>query len=279
LKRSLFFLFILATSCTTFFKNQNERVIAKVFDEYLYESDLIGLVPPGTASKDSIAMSKGYVDNWVCQQLLIHQARKNLTKDQLDFSSQLENYQNSLIIYTFENALIRQNLDTLVTEEEMQSYYEQNQQSFLLKENIVQFQFLKLPLKTPNVGQFKKLLCSGSQEDQTRLSEMCEKQAADYFLDDQNWLLFSDLLKQIPIKTYNQEDFLKNHREFEFQDSVYHYLVRFKDFKIKESVSPYAFEKRRLHDILLNKRKMDLIKKMQEDIYTSARKNNDFEIY
>lgn len=279
MKRLLFFLFILATSCTTFLKNQNERVIAKVFDEYLYESDLIGLVPPGTASKDSIAMSKGYVDNWVRQQLLIHQARKNLTKDQLDFSSQLENYQNSLIIYTFENALIRQNLDTLVTEEEMQSYYEQNQQSFLLKENIVQFQFLKLPLKTPNVGQFKKLLSSGSQEDQTRLSEMCEKQAADYFLDDQNWLLFSDLLKQIPIKTYNQEDFLKNHREFELRDSMYHYLVRFKDFKIKESVSPYAFEKRRLHDILLNKRKMDLIKKMQEDIYTNARKNNDFELY
>lgn len=279
MKRALFFLLIFVTSCTTFFKNQNERVLAKVYGEYLYESDLTGLVPPGTAPKDSLAISKGFIDNWVRQQVLIHQARKNLTSDQLDFSKQLKNYENSLIIYEYENALVRLNLDTLITDEELQNYYDLYQQNFLLKENIVQFQYVKLPLKAANVRHFKTLLSSSSQEDQTRLSELCEKQAADYFLDDQNWLLFTDLLKQIPIKTYNQEDFLKNHREFETEDSVFLYLVHFKDFKIKESVSPFTFEKRRIHDIILNKRKIDLINRMQEDIYTNARKKNDFELY
>jgi hypothetical protein len=240
---------------------------------------MIGLVPAGTMPKDSIAISKGFIDNWVRQQLLLNQARKNLTKSQLDFSKQLENYNNSLVIYEYENALLRQNLDTLITEEELQIYYDLNQQNFLLKENIVQFQYVKLPLKTPNARQFQKLLNSGNQEDQTKLSELCEKQAADYFLDDQNWLLFSDLLKQIPIKTYNQEDFLKNHREFEFEDSTFQYLVRFRDFKIKESVSPYSFEKQRLRDIILNKRKIDLLNKMHEDIYSNALKKNDIELY
>ncbi len=279
MKRALFFLLIFASSCATFFKNQNERVLAKVYDEYLYESDLTGLVPAGTTSKDSISISKGFIDNWVRQQVLLHQAKKNLTSNQLDFTKQLENYKNSLIIYEYENALVRLNLDTLITEDELQNYYDLYQQNFLLKENIVQFQYVKLPLKTPNVKQFKTLLSSGSEEDQTRLSELCEKQAADYFLDDQNWLLFTDLLKQIPIKTYNQEDFLKNHREFEFEDSTFLYLVRFRDFKIKESVSPFPFEKRRIHDVILNKRKIDLLNRMQEDIYINARKKNDFELY
>jgi hypothetical protein len=143
----------------------------------------------------------------------------------------------------------------------------------------VQVLYVKLPLKTTISKQIKKLLSSDEEEDKTKLSDLCEKNAADYFLDSENWLLFNDLLKQVPIKTYNQEEFLKNHRDLEYQDSMYVYLVHFKDFKIKESVSPLNFEKQRINDIILNKRKIELIGRMQEDIYSNAQKKNVFEIY
>ena len=254
-------------------------MLARVHDEYLYESDLKGITTPGMVAKDSLAITKSYIENWVRQKLVIHQAEENLSEAQMDFSRQLENYKNSLIIYEYENALIRQNLDTLITDEEIQNYYDVNQQNFLLKDNIIQMQYVKLQLKSKNLNQFKKLLSSNTPDDKNKLSDLCEKQAEDYFLDDQNWLLFSDLLKQIPIKTYNQEDFLKNHRDLEYQDSMFIYLVRFKDFKIKESVSPLSFEKLRIRDIILNKRKIELINRMQDDIYSSSRKKNIFEIY
>ena len=254
-------------------------MLARVNDEYLYESDLKGIFTPVMVQKDSLAITKSFIENWVRQKLIIHQAEKNLSNEQMDFSRQLENYKNSLIIYEYENALVRQKLDTLITDEEIQNYYDGNQQNFLLKDNIIQIQYVKLPLKTGNLKQFKKLLSSNNQEDKNTLSDLCEKQAADYFLDDQNWLLFNDLLKQIPIKTYNQEDFLKNHRDLEYQDSLFVYLVRFKDFKIKESVSPLSFEKQRIRDIIINKRKIDLINRMQDDLYSNARKKNIIEIY
>lgn len=279
MKRSLFILIVLFASCTNFFEKRNEQVLARVHDEYLYESDISGLVPKGTSPSDSLVMVKGFIENWIQQQLVLRQAKANLSNEQLDFSRQMENYKNSLIIYTYENALIRQSLDTLVTEEEMQEYYDQHQQSFLLKENIVQFQYVKLPSGMQNIQQFKRLLSEGSEHAQTRLSELCEKQAADYFLDDQSWFPFSDLLRQIPVKTYNQEDFLKNNREFEIRDSLFTYLVKFRDFRIRESVSPFDFEKKRIRDILINKRKLDLLNTMREDIRSTAQKNNDIEIY
>lgn len=279
MNKSILFLLIFLTSCTAFFKKKSERVLARVHDEYLYESDLKGVFTPGVVQKDSLSITKSFIENWIRQKLIIHQAEKNLSEGQMDFSMQLENYKNSLIIYEYENALIRQNLDTLITDEELQNYYDDNQQNFLLKDNLIQIQYVKLPIKSGNIRQFKKLLASNNQDDKNTLSELCEKQASDYFLDDQNWLLFNDLLKQIPVKTYNQEDFLKNHREFECQDSMFMYLVRFKDFKIKESVSPFSFEKQRIRDIILNKRKIELIKRMQDDIYANARKKNIFEIY
>jgi hypothetical protein len=245
----------------------------------LYESDLKGVIPSGTEPKDSIVLAKNFIDSWIRQRLVIHQAEKNLAKEQMDFTRQLENYRNSLIIYEYENELVKQKLDTVVTMEETETYYDSNQQNFLLKDNIVQFQYVKLPLRSTNTGQFRKLLKSDQSSDKTILAGLCERFAADYFLDDQNWLLFSDLLKKIPIKTYNQEEFLQNHKEVEYQDSSYIYLVRFKDFKIKEGISPLSFEKDRIRNIILNKRKIDLLKKMQDDLYEKAVKNNYFEVY
>lgn len=279
MKKSILVLLIIITGCSAFFKKKTEHAVARVYNDYLYESDLKSVIPKGTLAKDSISLAKSYIDSWIHQRLVIHQAEQNLTSDQMDFTQQLENYKNSLIIYTYENELVRQKLDTLVTDENIEIYYDANQQNFQLKDNIVQLQYVKLPLKSAFVKQFRKLLNSDNPVDKTRLSQQCEQYASDYFLDDQNWLPFNDLLKQIPIKTYNQEEFLKNHRELEYQDSAYIYLVRFRDFKIKESVSPLSFEKEHIRNIILNKRKIDLTRKMHEDIFEHAQKKNDFEIY
>ena len=279
MKKLILVLLIVITGCSAFFKKKTEHAVARVYSDYLYESDLKSVIPRGTKAKDSIGLARSYIDSWIHERLVIHQAEQNLSSAQMDFTQQLDNYKNSLIIYAYENELIKQKLDTLVTEDDIVKYYDANQQNFLLKDNIVKLQFVKLPLKSAYIKQFKKLLGSENTTDKTRLTRDCEQYASDYFLDDQNWLPFNDLLKQIPIKTYNQEEFLKSHRDLEYQDSAYIYLVRFKDFKIKESISPLSFEKERIRNIILNKRKIDLTKKMREDIFYQAQKKNNFEIY
>jgi hypothetical protein len=278
-KRHILVLLILLTGCTSFFKKKTEHAVARVYSDYLYESELRSVIPKGTKSKDSIVLAKSYIESWIHQRLVIHQAEQNLSSAQMDFTQQLENYKNSLIIYAYEKELVRQKLDTLVTDDDIGAYYDANSQNFLLKENIVQLQYVKLPLKSAYIKQFKKLLASDNASDKSKLAKQCEQYASDYFLDNSNWLPFNDLLKQIPIKTYNSEDFLKNHKDLEYSDSANIYLVRIKDFKIKESVSPLSFEKERIRNIILNKRKIDLTKKMREDIFTRASKKNDFEIY
>ena len=279
MRKFIIVLLIISTGCSSFFKKKTEHAVARVYNDYLYESDLKSVIPKGTMAKDSIGLAKSYIDTWIHQRLVIHQAEQNLTNDQMDFTQQLDNYKNSLIIYTYENELVKQKLDTLVTDEDIENYYDANQANFLLKDNIVKLQYVKLPLKSAYIKQFRKLLGSDKATDKSRLTQQCDQYASDYFLDDQNWLPFNDLLKQIPIKTYNQEEFLKNHRDLEYQDSAFIYLVSFKDFKIKESVSPLSFEKERIRNIILNKRKIDLTKKMHEDIFERAQKKNDFEIY
>lgn len=278
MKKLLIVSLILLSACT-FFKKKTERAVARVYDEYLYESDLKGIIPPKTSPHDSITLTRNFIDSWIRQKLIIHQAENNISSDKMNFDKQIGDYKNSLIIYEYESELVKEKLDTVVSDDEIQDYYNTNQQNFLLKDNIVQIQYVKLPLKSANSRQLKKILMSDDPADKTQLAELSEKFATDYFLDEQNWIPFNELLNKLPIRTNNQEDFLKSHRVIECRDSSFLYFVRFRDYKIKESVSPLSLESDRIMNIILNKRKIELISRMHQDIYEKGQKDNVFELY
>ncbi len=258
---------------------KDKGIVAKVYDEYLYKTDLIGLVPSRTSSKDSISIVKKYINNWIKQKLVIHNAESNLTSKQKDFEKQLDDYRNSLIVFAYEKELVRQKLDTTVTEEDVKTYYEKNKNNFLLKDNIVKVWYVKMPVKSPYSAAIQNLYKSDSPQSRQTLEGYCKKYAVNSYLEDSTWLYFNDLLKEIPIKTYNQEDYLKYHRYIEMDDSLYSYFVNIKGFQVKESVSPLNFEKDNIRQIILNKRKLKLIEDMQNEIFKDALKNNDFAIY
>ena len=277
--RSLLFTLILLTSCSGFFKKKTERPLARVYDDYLYESDMKGVVSPGVSANDSIMIVKSYVDKWVRQRLILHQAGKNLQSSQLDFSKQLENYKNSLIIFEYENQLIHQKLDTVVTGDEISNYYNTNPNTFLVRDIIVRVQYAKLPLKSKFIPQARLLLISDKPDDRNKLADLCEQQSFGYFIDDQKWIFFSDLVNQVPLRPADREDFLKKNKHVEVSDATFTWLIRFSDYRLKDSNSPLELEKQKIHDIILNKRKMELLGKMHDYIYQNALKQNDFEVF
>ena len=118
-----------------------------------------------------------------------------------------------------------------------------------------------------------------SEKDKDALSNYCYQYADNFFLDNNNWLLFDDVLKEIPMKLYDKEAFLQSNRHIETQDSTHYYFVNIKGFMTKNSISPLSFEKENIKSIILNKRKVELIKKMREDIYNDGVKNKSFEIF
>lgn len=264
-----------AQSCNT---DKHENAVARVYNDYLYRSDLEGIVPKGSTQNDSIEIINEYLTNWIKHKLELKQAERNLSKNQKDFSKQLENYRNSLIIYTYESELIKQKLDTTVTDKEIATYYENNKENFSLKDNIVKVIYVKL-LKSAPINKFRPLVRNFDEPDRKKLEDLCTKYAVNSFLDDSKWLLFYDILKEIPIKTYDQEEYLNNNRFIEIQDSLYIYLLNIKGFMIKESVSPLSFEKNNIRNIIINKRKLELIENVKNSIFKDAKDNNDFEIF
>ena len=276
MKKLLLIILVFICACSSNKKNE-EHAIARVYNSFLYVKDLQGVIPNNVSGKDSILLVNEYIDGWIKQQLLINQAEKNLQDVQKDFTKQLEDYKNSLTIYRYETELIKQSLDTNVSDNEITEYYTKNKDNFELKENIVKVIYVKVPQSSPlNIARL--YIKSDKEADKKKLQDFCHKYAVNYYLEDGNWLLFNDILKEIPINTYNQEEYLKNNRLIEIKDSTYIYLLNIKGFMIKESLSPLSFEKGNIRDIIINKRKLKLIETMQNDVYNKALKNGDFEI-
>ena len=113
-------------SCQNSKKDKDGKAVAKVYDKVLYQSDLQGVLYDGISTNDSIVKTKAFIDNWIRRQLIIHQAENTLDKSDIDFSKQLEEYRNDLIIHKYESMLIEQNLDTIVSDEEIAKYKENN---------------------------------------------------------------------------------------------------------------------------------------------------------
>ena len=139
--------------------------------------------------------------------------------------------------------------------------------------------YVKVDKKAPGLDKLKRMYKSDLANDRELLASYCHQFASNFYLDDSSWLLFDDLLKEIPIQTYNKELFLQNNRFVEVSDSLNHYFVNIKGFQIRNSLSPLGFEKENIKNIILNKRKLELITKMIEDIYNDAANNNKIEIY
>jgi hypothetical protein len=266
-------------SCSTAINNDKGTVIARVHGNYLYESDIAGLVPEDASTQDSIGIVKNYTENWIRTQLMVKQALKNLPSEQLDFDNQLEEYKNSLIIFRYETELIKKLLDTIVSEEEVETYYREHLNDFELKENIVKVQYVIIQNNTEEEDLFMELFQLPDSLMLDSLEFYSEIYAKSYQLDTSNWVRFENVLEIIPIETYNQELFLEGNRFIKLSDELSIYLVNFVDFKLKDNTSPLDFKRDDIISIITNKRKMALIKQVRKDLYLSAVQNKEFEVY
>lgn len=273
------FALFLLTSCDYFGKSPKEVVLAECYGKYLYESDLKGMVPENATIMDSIQIASNFIDSWIKRQVLVHQAENNLNKEELDLKKQLEEYRNSLVIYAYESQLINQKLDTVVSEDEIEAYYEQNKEDFQLRNTMVRVAYVILNEGCEQKEEFRKLM--GDLD--TLLLQSIDIQANLYavksYLDVDHWMRLDELTDIVPIEIFNTESFLKKNKFVCFDMNEYTYMVRFVDYLLEESISPMEVVRGNIKSVIMEQRKKTLIEKMRTSVYEKAKKERAFEVY
>ena len=274
-----FLLLSVLAGCDYFEKSSKEVVVAECYGKYLYESDLKGIVPEHTPILDSIQRVSNFIDSWVRRQVLIHQAENNLDKNALNLDKQMEEYRNSLVIYAYESQLINQKLDTVVGDDEIAEYYEQNKEDFQLRNTMVRVAYVIMQGDSKQVANLKKLMSDPDTLMLQNIDIQATYYAAKSYLDVDQWMRLDELTNIVPIEIFNAESFLKKNKFVCFDVNDYTYMVRFVDYLLEESTSPLEMVSDNIKAVILAQRKQALIEKMQTSIYEKAKKEKAFEVY
>ncbi len=280
-------LFVLLYSCELLqVKNEGntklleEKAIARVNKDYLYPSDLEGIIAKETSVEDSTARVERYVKNWVRKQLLIDEAKSKIDFDEADLERKVLNYRYSLIVYQYQAYYINQHINKEVSEEEIRFYYKLNQDNFPLKQNIIRGKFIKLPVKAPKIKHVKKLILSAKERDKEKLKDYCFGNALNFTLVDSTWINYDDLVRGSPFaEITNTVQFLRNRKYAEASDEDFKYFLKIVEYKKTDDIAPLDVVKDQIVDIIINKRKIALAENLEKEVYNEAKKQNLFEIY
>lgn len=278
-KYSLLLLFtVIFYSCETN-KTKNDKPVAKVKDKILYLSSIKEIVPNETNKEDSTLIAENYIHQWIKRQLIISRAELNLTESDKDVSKMVEDYRSSLIIHKYQQQLIEQKIDTLVSQFDIDNYYKDYSANFTLNRNIIKALYIKVPIPVPNLKDIQKLYKSEKEEDWEDLEDYCFQNATKFDNFSDRWIYAQELLNKLPGKINNEEKFLKTRKHYEISDSTHHYFVKIQKFELKNNLAPLPFVKEDIKKILINKRKIQFIKNLEESIYKDAESKNKFKIY
>lgn len=256
------------------------KKIAQIADKILYLSEIQEVMPQQIKGKDSLEFIRTYVEKWIRKQLLFQEAEKNAKINEADLQKRLEEYKYALLTYEFEKQYVSQHFSDKVSEEEIKEFYEKNSQEFELRQNIVKAIFIKIDAKSQEKEKFIELMLSKEANAKEELSQLCNEKAVSYYLQDSTWIDFDELIRLTPFEGIpNKINFLKNNRFSQMQEGDFVYLLQVKEYKISEQISPLEFVKERIRSMILNQRKVTLIKKLEDELYKNAKKNKKFEIF
>ncbi|WP_272149442.1 hypothetical protein [Tenacibaculum aiptasiae] len=285
MKRGFFFIaLLLIVSCDLISlkteKFREDKPIATVYNKNLYKKDIEDLLPKGITAKDSLVIVKGLINSWAKQQLLLVKAEENISEVNSEkIESLVNDYKKSLYINGYKERLIKQQLDTIVSEEEIDSYYQKNKENFKLNEELLQFEYIHFGKDFLDKDETIKKFKSSKEEDNEDL-ESYLLNFKSYRLQDTTWVTIDYLKKSIaPFQTETRENLLKISKFIQKEDSLGVYLVAVKNMLPKNATAPLTFVSSRIKQIILHKRKLELIREIEKTLINDAIQNKNFKEY
>jgi hypothetical protein len=275
------FLAILLLNSCTYFKMQDDEevtseIVAIVNIQKLYKKDLLSILPEYISKEDSVILVKSFINNWAIKQILLQKAENNNSLEEInEIELLVKDYRESLLINNYKEILIKQQLDTLIKEEEIVDFYFKNKENFKLNEELVKIKYLHFDKKLINKNELIKLFASRKIEDLEKLEKQ-QLSFKQFQFNDSVWTQLDKILLKLP---FSKDNMLKKSKLLEKQDSLGLYLVAIKEVLFRNDIAPLSYIRSTIKQMILHKRKIELIKDIEKILVKDATKNNNFKVY
>ena len=267
---------LLILSCSNINNDNSNDLIARAGENFLYQNEL----PSFSSRQDSLLRYKNFVELWAKEKLLYDLSLTNLSqskKNELDLL--IEKFKIDLYINSYKDLIVNSRIDSIVTNEEIESYYNANIDNFTLNETLLKYRYLKVPSENININRIRRYIQRLSNDDRDFLDSL-NFQFAELKVNDSVWFAERDVISSIEfINQTNKSNFMRVNRLYEIKDdqNINYFIV--KDLLKSGNIPPLSYLYDRIKLNIINQRKIDLIKNINKEILNDALKSSKYEIY
>lgn len=284
MKRALILSLVVLTVCSCdmlgrLFTDVRDSKVATVGKSVLYRSDVEKIVPAGLPLEDSVKLAQQYIDNWALGELLISEASERLSKEQKDIAAQVSEFRKNLLTFRYEKLCVDERLDTVVTMEEAEAYYQENSQDYVSPVSIIKGRVINISRKSPYYEMIRENYKSESAADVAMLEQNCFTAAQKYSDFGKKWVPVSALAKELGIDVAECEADLKKSNAYEKDIDGQHFLIYIQSRTAPGEVSPVEYNFETISDVLISKRKKEILSSLEQELFEEGRVNGKIKYY
>ena len=278
MKISTFTIFsiLVFVSCSNLNNNYSNNIVARVGENFLYKNDL----PDYISEDDSIIKVLNYIESWAKEKVLYDLSIINLSQSKKgEIDELVDNYKVDLYINSYKDLIVNSRIDSLVTEEQVESFYSMNLNNFRLNENLIKYRYIKVPDDNVNINRIRRYIFRISQQDRYFLDSL-NFQFAELNLNDTTWFTERDVISSIDfINQNNKSQYLITKRLFSVEELNFTNFFIVEDILKSGNIPPMSYLYDRIKSTIINQRKIDLLKSLNNEILKDALKSRKYEVY
>ena len=217
---------------------QKDTVVAEAYHAKLYLSQLAAQIPDSFSPADSAQLAQILIEDWIKQQIILHEAKQALPLKSQNFEKEIDEYKNTLLVNTYFNFLTSDSGQFTVSDDELEQFIKKYESRYTVNREIIKINYVKTARDSKLIKELKELLFDDDRrtEEKQRIEELCAD-SIEYFLEDNTWLYLDDIQNEFPIEIKNKESILSQNKYIETEDSDYHYLIVFLDYKSRRTIN------------------------------------------
>ena len=276
--KSIYLIVLLLICSCDLSTNEESNAVARVGEDFLFKSDLEDQIGPN--GSDSIQITTRTINEWAEELLYLKKAEINLSsREKKRLEELVSTYRNDLYVKTYKDKAIQSQLDSIVEKEEIESYFEQNKLNFKTNKDLMRGRYVRVRNENYNLRSIRKSIRRFNEDDKVFLDSIA-LQFTTYSLNDSIWVQASQFFNRLPsISERRYKNFLKNDTFFELQDSLEVYLVVVEEVVLRNYLAPLEYVEPTLKQILINKRKLELMRQLDREIIEEGLRQNIYEVY
>lgn len=255
-----------------------EEAVAEVGSARLYRSDLNAVIPKGIAYEDSVRLAKSYINTWALDQVFLSIAEEQLSKSEKDVTKELEDYRTSLLKFRYEQLYVNERLDTAVSDDKVEEYYEAHKDKFVLRRPLVKARFLKISAESPTLKELKKKMSSDEVNDLFDADSLAYSSALKFEIWQNNWVDIALVASELGMDYTSVLASMKG-KWVEKTDTTGIMTVAYISEIISEGhTAPIEYSTPSIKDMIISARKQQLVSTLERDLLNEARENGQFVI-